>query len=484
MIKPGRSLSGVTPLAVMMKPFNCPGQCVYCPLELNMPKSYLSDEPAAQRAQRLDFDPYKQVEMRLSQLAQNGHSTDKLEIIVIGGTFSAYPDDYKIWFIGEIYRAANGDTPLGSPFARGKVIEHLPLRRGENKRGYWKEVELQMRLNETAKQRIVALSVETRPDWVTEAEVKLIRRLGVTKIQLGVQALDEEVARLTKRGHGAEAVAMATRLLRNAGLKICYHLMPNLPGSNPEKDIEMCRLIYSDVRFKPDYVKIYPCMVIPKTELERMYRRGEHRVYSDSELKYVLKEMSALTPEWVRVDRLVRDISRKWVAVGSVTTNFRQIVERELLGEGRPCRCIRCREIKSTAFSHQRPVFSKMEYETEGGREVFLSFEDKEHLYALLRLRLPEKREKMLFKELGWAAIIREVHTYGQVVPLSDRNRERAQHQGLGKRLIEKAEKLARDEGYKKMVVISAVGTHEYYRKLGYDLDGLYMIKDLQGPTL
>src|SRR3989344_2386219 len=233
-IKPGRSLSGVTPLAVMMKPFNCPGECVYCPLELNMPKSYLSDEPAAQRAKNLDCDPSAQVDQRLTQLSQNGHPTDKLEIIVIGGTFSAYPDDYKEEFIKKIFDAANEEDSAGLEEAQRK--------------------------NETAKQRIVALSVETRPDWVTEAEVRLIRRLGVTKIQLGVQAIDQEIARLTKRGHGEAEVARATRLLRNAGLKICYHLMPNLPGSSPEKDIEMSRLIYSDRRFKPDYIKIYPCM--------------------------------------------------------------------------------------------------------------------------------------------------------------------------------------------------------------------------------
>ena len=457
-------MSGVTPLAVMMKAFNCPGECVYCPLELNMPKSYLSDEPAAQRAKNLGFDPAAQVKQRLEQLKQNGHPTDKLEIIVIGGTFSAYPDDYKEEFIKKIFDAANEEESAGLEEAQVK--------------------------NETARQRIVALSVETRPDWVTEAEVRLIRRLGVTKIQLGVQAIDEEIAQLTKRGHGAKEVAEATRLLRNTGLKICYHLMPNLPGSTPEKDIEMSRLIYSDRRFKPDYVKIYPCMVIAGTELFAMWQRGEHRTYTDEELKYVLKEISALTPPWVRVDRLVRDISRKWVAAGTLKTNFRQVVEEELKEEGRPCRCIRCREVGGGVSDLNGLEFNEIEYATVGGKEIFLSFEKEGKLYALLRLRLPYKCEKVLFGELRGAAIVREVHSYGQAIGFaaqvpnlkttgSEPVRE-YQHRGLGKRLMERAEKRARIKGYKKMAVISAIGTREYYRKLGYRQAGLYMIKDLR----
>lgn len=453
-IKPGRSLSGVTPLSVMMKAFNCPGQCVYCPSEVNMPKSYLSDEPAAQRARNLNFDPYRQVEMRLTQLKQNGHPTDKLEVIVTGGTFSAYPDDYKVEFVKRIYDAAN-----------------------ENESSTLEEAQ---KGNETAKQRVVALSVETRPDFVTEEEVRLIRRLGVTKIQLGVQAVDEEIARLTKRGHGATEVANATRILRNAGLKICYHLMPNLPGSNPEKDIEMSRLIYSDPRFMPDYVKIYPCMVIKGTELYRMWQKGEYKTYDDKTLKEVLKEICVITPQWVRIDRLVRDISRSWVGAGTIRTNMRQEVERELINEGRACKCIRCREIKDTVYSVM-PILKRLELDTLGGREVFFSYENEHKLYALLRLRLPEEKMRQIFDELKGAAIVREVHSYGQVMPLSTRSKGKAQHQGLGRLLMRKAEEEAVRNGYKKIAVISAIGTHEYYRKLGYSLTGLYMVKNLVG---
>lgn len=452
-IKPGRSLSGVTPLAAMMKPFNCPGQCIYCPLELSMPKSYLSDEPAAQRAKNLNFDAKAQISQRLEQLEMNGHPTDKLEIIVVGGTYSAYPENYKVSFIKEIYEAANG--------VDSEDIEEATKR------------------NETAKRRIVALSVETRPDWVTEEEVRLLRRLGVTKVQLGVQAIDEEIARITKRGHGQKEVAEATRLLRNAGMKICYHIMPNLPGSDPEKDLEMARLIYSDPRFMPDYVKLYPCMVIRGTALYRLWQKGEFETYDDETLKKVLKEICAITPPWVRIDRLVRDISRGWIGAGTMKTNMRQAVERELAIEGRPCQCIRCREIGTGIYESKSLEFRTKNLETIGGREVFLSYENEHKLYALLRLRLPDDGERLLFPELEGAAIVREVHSYGQVVPLSTRSKGKAQHQGLGRMLMERAEGEAVQNGYKKLAVISAVGTREYYKKLGYILEGSYMVKNL-----
>lgn len=440
-------------MAVMMKPYTCPGQCVYCPLEMGMPKSYLSDEPAAQRAKSLDFDPVRQIQMRLEQLEITGHPTDKLELIVIGGTFSAYPEEYKRKFFLGIFGAVNGRT-------------HETL------------VEAQ-KFNETAPRRVVGISVETRPDWVTEEEVKLIRELGVTKIQLGVQAFDEKVLRKIKRGHDLDEVRRATRLLRNAGVKICYHFMPGLPESNPENDIEMSRLMYSDEGFKPDYVKIYPCMVIPGTELHRMYERGEVQPYSDEILKRVLKEVSAQTPEWVRVDRLVRDISKKWVASGSIKTNMRQEVEKELIQEGRPCRCIRCREVKEGIYEDENLELRKIEYQTDGGREIFLAYENDKKLYALLRLRLPNPEEKMLFPEIEEAALIREVHAYGQVVPIAANPETKTQHRGLGRRLIEEAEKIANENGFRKIAVISAIGTHEYYRKWGYELEGLYMTKDI-----
>ena len=447
-----RTESGVAPFAVMMKPFYCPGECIYCPLEEGMPKSYLSDEPAAQRAKTLNFDPMKQVEGRIKQMMETGHITDKIDLIVIGGTFGSYPEKYKREFFKSMFDAVNG-----------KVSETL--------------AEAQ-KYNETAEKRVVGISVETRPDWVSEQEIRLWRELGVTKVQLGVQAFDEEILKKIKRGHSLDEVAEATRMCRNAGLKICYHLMPNLPGSNPEKDIEMAKMMFNDLRFGPDYLKVYPAMTIKGTEMYEMWKRGEYLPYEEIDLIKVLKEIKAQTPVWCRIDRLIRDISKKWVSAGTARTNLRQILQRELLEEGKKCRCIRCREVRGGVYDTKVELLVN-ERESLGGKELFLSYEYEDKLFSMLRLRLPEKTEKMLFEELEGAAITREVHTYGQVAQIDINDGIKTQHRGLGKRLMVKAEEIARERGYKKMAVISAIGTREYYRKLGYELEGTYMVKNL-----
>lgn len=470
-----RTESGVAPFAVMMKPFFCPGECIYCPLEPGMPKSYLSDEPAAQRAKILNFDPYLQVEGRIRQMVETGHITDKIDLIVIGGTFGAYHEDYKREFFKAMFDAVNG-----------KVSDTLAQAQ---------------KYNETAEKRIVGISIETRPDWVTEAEVKLWRELGVTKIQMGVQALDENILKTIKRGHSLDEVAQATRMCRNAGLKICYHLMPNLPGSNPEKDMEMAKMMFADSRFGPDYLKVYPAMTIEGTEMYEMWQRGEYVPYEEDALIKVLKEIKANTPVWCRIDRLIRDISKKWVSAGTARTNLRQVLQQDLVKEGKKCMCIRCREVRGGVYDTKVELLID-ERESLGGKELFLSYENEDSLFAMLRLRLPEVEEKMLFDELRGAAIVREVHAYGQVAEITDdltresgvatppkavRNDEennidsnvKTQHQGLGRKLMIKAEEIARERGYKKMAVISAIGTREYYKKLGYSLQGTYMVKDL-----
>ncbi len=447
-----RTESGVAPFAVMMKPFYCPGECVYCPLEEGMPKSYLSDEPAAQRAKILNFDPLKQVEGRIKQMMETGHITEKIDLIVIGGTFGAYPEKYKREFFKSMFDAVNG-----------KISETL--------------AEAQ-KYNETAEKRIVGISVETRPDWVSEQEIRLWRELGVTKVQLGVQALDGGILKKIKRGHDLNEVAEATRMCRNAGLKICYHLMPNLPGSNPKKDVEMAKMMFDDPRFGPDYLKVYPAMTIKGTEMYEMWKRGEYLPYEEVELIKVLKEIKAQTPVWCRIDRLIRDISKKWVSAGTARTNLRQILQQELLEEGKKCKCIRCREVRGGVYDTQVELLIN-ERESLGGKELFLSYEHEDKLFSMLRLRLPEKTEKMLFEELEGSAITREVHTYGQVAQIDINDGVKTQHRGLGKRLMTKAEEIARKKGYRKMAVISAIGTREYYKKLGYSLEGTYMIKEL-----
>lgn len=451
-IKKTRSISGVTALAVMTKPFYCPGECIYCPLEEGMPKSYLSDEPASQRAKTHKFDPLAQIKDRLKQLKQTGHKTDKVELIVIGGTFSVYPEKYKRYFFKRMFDACNGIT------SRNLLKAH--------------------KLNETAKQRIVGISIETRPDWVNEREVKLWRQLGVTKVQLGVQAFDENILKEIKRGHSLRPVAEASRLLKNAGFKICYHFMPNLPGSSPEKDVKMAKVMYQDKRFKPDFLKIYPTQVIPGTELYKIWKKGQFQTYNDETLKQILKKIKLMTPKWVRIDRLVRDISKNWVASGTKKSNLRQIIKSELKGEGKTCQCIRCREVKNLAFQGNPELFIE-KIDLIGAKEYFLSFEKNNKLYSLLRLRLPNKRQKMLFAELKGAAIIRELHTYGTVVPIDKRQKHKSQHKGLGKALLEKAENLAKMNGFRKIAVISAVGTRGYYKKNGYLLEGYYMTKNL-----
>ncbi len=448
-----RTESGVAPFAVMTKAFYCPGECVYCPLEKGMPKSYLSDEPAAQRAKKLNFDSRLQVEMRIKQLQDTGHVTDKIDLIVIGGTFSAYPDDYKLEFFKGMFDGVNG-------FVADSLEEA-------------------QKFNETGQRRIVGISVETRPDWVTEEEIVLWRKMGVTKVQLGVQAFDEQILQKINRGHSLDAVAEATRMCRNAGIKICYHFKPNLPGSTPEKDMEMAKVMFNDPRFQPDYLKVYPAMVIPDTELYNMWKRGEYESYGEEDLKMVLKEVKKLTPRWCRIDRLVRDISKQWVSSGTLRTNMRQQLQAELTKEGIKCQCIRCREVRAGVYDAK--VELKIdERKVLGGREFFLSYENDENLFSMLRLRLPNKNERFLFPELKKAAIIREVHTYGQVKDLQgDSLKEESQHRGLGKRLMAKAEEIAKENGYRRMAVISAVGTREYYSKLGYRLEGEYMVKDL-----
>lgn len=447
-----RTESGVAPFAVMMKPFYCPGECVYCPLEEGMPKSYLSDEPAAQRAKILNFDPFKQVEGRIKQMMETGHITDKIDLIVIGGTFGAYPEKYKREFFKSMFDAVNGKTSETLAEAQ--------------------------KYNETAEKRIVGISVETRPDWVSEQEIRLWRELGVTKVQLGVQALDEEILKKIKRGHSLDEVAEATRMCRNAGLKICYHLMPNLPGSNPKKDVEMAKMMFDDPRFGPDYLKVYPAMTIKGTEMYEMWKRGKYVPYEEAELIKVLKEIKAQTPVWCRIDRLIRDISKKWVSAGTARTNLRQILQQELLEEGKKCKCIRCREVRGGVYDTKVELLID-ERESLGGKELFLSYEYGDKLFSMLRLRLPEKTERMLFEELEGAAITREVHTYGQVAQIDINDGIKTQHRGLGKRLMIKAEEIARKRGYRKMAVISAIGTREYYKKLGYSLEGTYMIKEL-----
>lgn len=475
-----RSLSGVAVITVLTKPYPCPGECVYCPTEERMPKSYLANEPAAARALALEFDPWRQVTVRLQALADNGHPNDKIELIVKGGTWSAYPTKYQTWFIKRCFDAANDYSRARRQAARS--------------------LDLAKQRNEKAGHRIIGLTLETRPDRITPAEIERLRRLGCTRIEMGVQSLDDNLLATCRRGHDRAGVARATRLLRNAGFKVDYHLMPQLPGSTPARDLKWLRQVFADPDFRPDMIKLYPCVVIKTAELHDWWQSGRYRPYSDRQLVNTLVKFKREVPPYCRISRLIRDIPSPSVLAGNRTTNLRQVIQRTLADQGGQCRCLRCREIghagRERPELYRRPskLFDRP-YETAGGREHFLSFEDRqqETVFAFCRLRLPdwadpnasaserEAEQALLARlpELRGAAFIRELHTYGHLVPIGTRERRASQHSGLGKRLMAHAEKLARAGGYRKLAVIAGVGVRDYYRHLGYRRQGEYMTRQL-----
>jgi len=449
-----RTMSGVAPFAVMMKPFKCPGNCIYCIQEPGMPKSYMSDEPAAARAKNLKFDPYKQVQSRLEQFEITGHKPQKLQIIIIGGTFSAYPKNYASDFIKNIYDACNGKTST--------------------------TIEKAITLNEAAKYRIVGMSIETRPDWITKEEIVFLRKHGVTKVQLGVQSLDEQVLIKTNRGHDLEKVIIATKLLRNAGFKINYHMMPNLPVATPQSDIKGMKTLFDNGSYCPDTLKIYPTIVLPQTKLFEMYKAGEYLPWDDKTLIQTLAEMKTYVPSYCRIDRLVRDITKKWTMAGTKQTNMRDVVGKYMRTNKIHCRCIRCREIKGN--TDQGSIFLKrFDYKANEGQEIFLSFESKNYLYAMLRLRLVDINDQIndMFPTLENAALIREIQSFGKQIKINTKSADSAQHRSFGKKLLLKAEEITKNQGYTKIAIISGVGVREYYRKLGYILEDTYMVKKL-----
>lgn len=450
-----RTLSGVAPIAVLTKPYPCPGKCAYCPSEKNMPKSYLSNEPAVMRAILTKFDPFTQTKVRLRALAENGHATDKIELIIMGGTWSHFPWRYQTWFVKRCFDACN------SRIAKNLAQAHA-----------W---------NEKARHRIVALTLETRPDYVDEKEINSWRRLGATKVELGVQSLDNDVLRLNNRGHDIAAIARATKLFKQAGFKVAYHLMPNLPGSTPAKDLRSIKLLFSDAKFQPDFIKIYPTVVTKGTKLFHWWRQGEYKPYSEKRLLALLIKMKLAVPEYVRIIRLIRDIPKESILAGNRVSNLRESLQAELKRQGKACRCIRCREAREDIRKLNQAKLFQINYRASGGTEYFIQFAspDKRKLYAFLRLRLPDQGERNFIPEIRDCALVREIHTYGRLIPFGEKNLPGVQHGGLGIKLMEKAEQIAAKKGFKKIAVISGVGVRGYYRKLGYRIEGTYMVKPL-----
>ncbi len=458
--RPIRSLSGVVVITVLTKPYRCPGKCIYCPKEKNFPKSYLSGEPAAQRAKDLNFNPYLQVKKRLESLEAQGHPTDKIELIVLGGSFTFYPKKFQRDFILQCFLACNRKN--------GKYSKNTSLEKEQKK-------------NETAKHRIVGLTIETRPDLINEKKVVWLRSLGATKIEIGVQSTNEEILKTVKRNHSLKDVKRATKILKDAGFKITYHLMANLPGANQNKDFQSFKKTFSDPDLRPDWLKIYPCVVCKGSKLYKIWKNGKYKPYTNEQLTNLLIKIKSKTlPYWVRVGRLFRDIPAQKIEAGCKTSNLREIIHAEMKKRKLICKCIRCREVKNNYNSKEKIILFREDYKASKGKEIFLSFENKERskLFAFIRIRIPSE-EKHHIPALDNSAIIRELHTYGQVLPLKERGLF-PQHQGLGKRLIAKAEEIVKKEfSFKKIAVISGIGVRNYYKKLGYTEKDTYMTKEI-----
>ncbi len=457
-----RTLSGVAVVAVMTAPFPCPhGRCIYCPggPSWGTPQSYTGKEPASMRAKMNNYDPVRQVKQRLAQLEANGHDTSKIDIIVMGGTFNSTPKEYQENFILGVFEALNG--------VKSETLEEAH------------------RINETAKHRCVGMTIETRPDWLKKHQVRDLLRFGATRVEVGVQTLDDNILEIVKRGHTVKDTVEAFENLRNAGFKITAHMMPGLPGSSIEKDVDDIRRLYYDPRFIPDEIKIYPTQVIEGTPLEKWVKKGKYTPIDDEYAFEVIYQAKKITPTFVRIKRALRDLPATLVEYGPRKGNAREIVRKrmELLGEA--CRCIRCREVGHQTYYRGKTLnegaieLVKRTYFAARKKEYFLSFEDVENdiLLGFLRLRLLP--EDTYISELRGNAVVRELHVYGQAIPIGETPtaEKTAQHKGYGKKLLRKAEEIAVDNGYDGLAVISGVGVRQYYAKQGYQKIGYYMIK-------
>lgn len=490
-MKNTRTISGVTPVTVLTKPFPCPGKCIFCPNDVRMPKSYVSSEPGAQRAEHNKFDPYFQTYNRLCAYGSIGHPTDKVELIILGGTWSFYPKDYQIWFIKRCFDAMNDfnsddfamkDPSNAMPYldenimlgkARYNTVVSKNQRQVVTEKATWDDLFKSHTLNENAYTRCVGLVVETRPEYVTEEEMIHIRKLGATKVQIGIQSLDDTVLEMNKRGHLVEDTKRAFSLLRKYGFKIHGHWMANLYGSTPDKDIEDYKKVFNK-EFCPDELKIYPCSLVETAELMDYYHKGLWHPYTDEELSKVLVEVFRNTPRYCRLTRVIRDIPSHEIVVGNKKTNFRQIVEEEVKKQGIHPVEIRAREIRGKKVNLENLHLSQYEYETTTSKEIFIEYVTNEaELAGFLRLSLLKDSKH---------SMIREIHVYGQSIQIGGKEEGKAQHIGLGKNLIELAKNISKENNYEEMYVISSIGTREYYRKRGFDTfdkDMLYQVMPL-----
>jgi elongator complex protein 3 len=449
--KSTRTISGVTVVAVMTKPQPCPQDepCAYCPggPAQGVPQSYTGHEPAAMRGSQNNYDPYQQVQSRISQLTAIGHRVDKIELIVMGGTFPATPAEYQTRFIQRCLDAITGETSASLEEAKANA--------------------------ETSSVRNVDAMLD----------------MGVTRVEIGVQNPDDQLYRLVGRTHTVVDVAEATQVAKDSGLKIVYHLMPGMPGSNPTRDLAAFNHVFTDPAFKPDMIKIYPCLVIAGTKAYDWYQEGTYKPYTTEEAATLIAEIKKTLPPWVRVMRVQRDIPASLIVAGVDKSNLRQLVQQKLLEHGEHCNCIRCREVgHRKAADNVAPDIEKIQisticYSASEGTEIFISVEDPENnvLIGYLRLRVPSAKAHRLEITAAPSAIVRELHVYGPLVPVGKHSSKAWQHKGYGSILLSEAERLAREDyDLKKLLVISALGTKQYYMRFGYNRDGVYVSKMLR----
>jgi elongator complex protein 3 len=471
-MKPMRTLSGVTTVTVLTKPYPCPGECIFCPTDVRMPKSYLPDEPGAMRALHHEFDPYAQVTARLEALHAVGHPTDKIELLILGGTWSSYRKDYQAWFLRRCLEALNG-TDSRAPEPEHRQLSKVNLI----------ALEAAQSMNERATHRNVGLVIETRPDHVNPAEMAWLRKLGVTKVQMGAQSLDDHILDINKRGHCIAETHQAVALLRAGGFKIVLHWMPNLLGATLESDRDDFKRLWEGLA--PDEIKIYPTQLLENANLYAYWQRGEYKPYTTDELVHLIAEIKPTIPRYCRVNRIIRDIPSDNVVDGNKRTSLRQDVHNELNRRGQKCECIRCREVRGQQIAVSELQMDDFVYQTDYAEEHFISWvtsdvgESGSRLVGFLRLSLPRPDSpKTGIADLQGAAIIREVHVYGQSLQVGEEKHGAAQHVGLGTRLLERADQIARAHDFKRIVVISAIGTRMYYLDRGFERGELYLTKD------
>jgi len=465
--KATRTISGVSVVAVMTRPHPCPQPepCAYCPggPDHGVPQSYTGFEPAAMRGLQNSFDPYLQVRSRVEQLTAIGHRVDKIELIIMGGTFPSTPLEYQTWFIQRCLDAITQRESATLEEAKANA--------------------------EKSRVHNVGITVETRPDWAKEPHVDTMLSLGVTRVELGVQNPDDAIYRLVGRTHTIADVAEATRIAKDAGLKVVYHLMPGMPGSNTTKDLEAFKQVFTDPKFKPDMIKIYPCLVLEGTRAHEWYREGTYQPYSTEEAAALIAEVKKALPMWVRVMRVQRDIPAGLIVAGVDKSNLRQHVQQKLAEHGNRCLCIRCREVGHRLLADSiKPDLDEVKilttsYEASEGQEFFISAEDPEGsiLVGYLRLRVPSVKAHRSEINNMRSAIVRELHVYGPLVPVGKHLARAWQHKGYGAVLLSEAERVAREEfDSKKLLVISALGTKQYYARFGYERDGVYVSKMLE----